>query len=99
MHIDQQRAAGDDLGDPAHLLGACTGPGYPPARPGSRQGRTPALATMHKAKHGGTRHEAAGRHDGSLHDRRGATRHDLMTVAGRSVGRVLRQHRHRIDNL
>jgi hypothetical protein len=95
MHIDQQRAAGDDLGDLANLLGARAGAGYPSARSDRRQGRTSRLPSVHQAKHRGTGDEAAGGHRRGLHDRRSTTRHDLATVGTR----LLCQHRDRVHNL
>jgi len=95
MHVHQQRAAGDDLGDLADLLGTRAGAGYPSPRPGGRQSRTASLAATHQAKDSGARDEAARRNSGGLHDCRGAPRHDLATVGRRLAGK----HRDGIDNL
>jgi hypothetical protein len=94
MHIDEQRAAGDDLDDLADLFGAPAGAGDPASRPSCCQGGAPGLAAMHEPEHGRTGHEAAGGHRRRLHDLRGAPRHDL--TGGR---RLPGEHRDGVDNL
>jgi hypothetical protein len=77
MHVNQQRAAGDDLGDPANLLGAPAGAGNPSSRSSGCQRRAAGLPTMHQDEDGRTRDETAGCHRRRLHDYWGASWHDL----------------------
>lgn len=95
MHVNQQRAAGDDLGDLGDLLGTSAGAGYPSARSSGRQRSAPGSAAMHQAKDSGAGDKATCRHRGGLRDRRGATRHDLATVGRRLVGK----HRNAVKHL